>query len=83
MQLSHDLLDEIDLLSLFPLTTTHEGIKVHHSAGQTKVDAASRLFGKGITSQPDGGYLTDRGVEVAEHLALTLNLLKADNATCG
>ena len=50
----------------FSLRSMQEGIKVHHDAEISLVEAAERLHSKGMISQIDGGYLTDRGVEVAE-----------------
>lgn len=43
-----------------------EGIKVHHDADLSLIEAAERLHSKGMITQIDGGYLTDRGVETAE-----------------
>jgi uncharacterized protein (TIGR02647 family) len=43
-----------------------QGIKIHHDADISVIEAAERLFSKGMISQIDGGYLTDRGVETAE-----------------
>jgi uncharacterized protein (TIGR02647 family) len=31
------------------------------------VNAASRLYAKGLITQPDGGYLTDLGIDLADH----------------
>lgn len=77
MSLTPQLLDELELLNLFNLSSTQEGLKVHHDAAPSKIAAANRLFDKGIISQPDGGYLTDRGVETAEHVQVLVNLLTA------
>ncbi|MEP1742072.1 MAG: TIGR02647 family protein [Kangiellaceae bacterium] len=79
MSLTPDLLDEIELLNLFDLNTTQGGLKVHHDAGEQKIAAAKRLFDKGMTTQDDGGYLTDRGVETAEHVQLLVGMLQADS----
>jgi len=74
-KMSDDLTAEMKLLALFNLTSMQEGIKVHHSAGEAAVAAAQRLFDKGLVSQADGGYLTDEGVEAAEHLQAVLRIL--------
>jgi len=75
MVLTHELTEEINLLSLFNLATTQEGIKVHAHANPEAAEAAQRLFEKGIISQSDGGYLTDLGIELAEHVQRTLTIL--------
>ncbi len=75
MILTEELVEEINLLSLFNLATTQEGLKVHSNAGHQVVDAARRLHQKGIISQSDGGYLTDLGIEVAEHAQRMLTIL--------
>ena len=66
------LANEINILSQFNLNTTLEGVKVHSSAGPEAIAAAQRLYEKGLTSQADGGYLTELGRNAAEH---TQNLL--------
>ncbi len=76
MSISNELLEEIRLLAMFNLDTTQQGIKIHSSASQASIQAAQSLFDKGITSLPDGGYLTDMGHEAAEHAQLLLSLLK-------
>jgi len=75
MVLTHELTEEINLLSLFNLSTIQEGIKVHAHANPEAAKAAQRLFEKGIISQSDGGYLTDLGIELAEHVQRTLTIL--------
>ncbi|WP_305906860.1 TIGR02647 family protein [Methylomarinum sp. Ch1-1] len=75
MVLTEELVEEINLLSLFNLETLQEGIKVHADAGPHVVAAARRLHDKGIISQADGGYLTDLGIEVAEHAQRMLTIL--------
>lgn len=67
---------ELRLLALYNLASMQEGLKVHHSAGDGAVAAAQRLHAKGLVTQPDGGYLTDLGVEVAEHLQAALTILE-------
>jgi uncharacterized protein (TIGR02647 family) len=78
MSLTPDLLDELELLNLFDLSSQQGGLKVHQDAKETKITAAKRLFDKGIISQSDGGYLTDRGVETAEHVQILVKMLQAD-----
>ncbi len=76
MPISQELLEEIKILSLFNLETTQQGIKIHSDAAKASIQAAERLFDKGIVTLPDGGYLTDMGHEAAEHAQLLLSLLK-------
>jgi uncharacterized protein (TIGR02647 family) len=63
----HDnVIDELNLLVKFSRRSVQEGLKVHHDADIALVEAAERLHSKGMISQIDGGYLTDRGIETAE-----------------
>ena len=77
MLLNDDLVAEIKFLSLFNLTTHQEGVKVHGNADPELIAAAKRLFDKGFVTQADGGYLTDFGVELAEHVQKALTILLA------
>lgn len=74
--LDNALVQEIDLLSLFDLNSIQHGLKIHHEADPARIAAAQRLFDKGMISQVDGGYLTDRGLEAAEHAQALLRLLQ-------
>lgn len=76
MPYSRDMIEELNVLSLFNLDTDLEGIKVHSSAGEAKIAAAQRLYDKGLTSQVDGGYLTSLGRTAAEHTQALLQILK-------
>ena len=75
MQISDELVAEIRFLSLFNLASHQEGVKVHRNANPELIEAAKRLFYKGITTQPDGGYISDLGVEAAEHAQRVLTIL--------
>lgn len=77
LTLSSELLDELAFLALFPLDTLDQGLKVHNNADASSIAAAGRLFEKGMVSQRDGGYLTERGREVAEHWARVQQLMTA------
>lgn len=66
---------EIRFLSLFNLASAQEGVKVHGNADPELIEAAHRLYGKGLISQADGGYLTDLGIEAAEHAQRALAIL--------
>ena len=75
--LDQTTVDEIELLTLFSLTSTLEGLKIHHEADAARIRAGASLFAKGLTSQADGGYLTPLGVEAAEHAQALIRLLQA------
>ena len=62
-----DMLDELNLLLKFPTDSLLQALKIHHDASQSMVNAASRLYAKGLITQPDGGYLTDLGIDLADH----------------
>lgn len=78
MRIPDEIVAEIHLLSLFNLASHQEGVKVHHDADPALIEAAKRLFDKGMTTQGDGGYLTDLGVEVAEHAQKMLTILSSN-----
>ncbi|MEH6651860.1 MAG: TIGR02647 family protein [Motiliproteus sp.] len=66
---------ELELLTRFDLSSLQAGLKIHHEAPVDVIAAAQRLFDKGMISQDDGGYLTDRGHEAAESLQRVLSTL--------
>ncbi len=60
--------EELNILARYNLTTTQEGLKIHSSSAKSEVIAAAqRLYDKGLTSQADGGYLTELGRQAAQH----------------
>ena len=69
------LLEEMKLLSQFPEESHLEGLKIHNKASKETIDAAKSLYNKGMTSQIDGGYLTDSGRELVEKLHSVLDAL--------
>lgn len=78
-QFDDDMTAELNLLLKFPQDSLMQGLKIHHDASQSIVYAAERLYAKGIITKPDGGYLTDLGVDIADHarhlqLALSMKL---------
>lgn len=75
MLLTDEMVAEIRFLSLFNLASQQEGIKVHGNADPIMIAAAKRLFDKGLITQHDGGYLTDLGIEAAEHAQKMLTIL--------
>lgn len=74
---SNEKLEEIKLLNQFNLeSSTASGIKVHsNEAPETTVAAAARLYEKGFTDHVDGGYLTERGIEAANHAQKLMRML--------
>jgi uncharacterized protein (TIGR02647 family) len=75
MSFTQQQIDELDVLIRYRLDTTMEGIKIHHTASPRIREAAERLHEKGLTTQVDGGYLTELGRETAEHAQALLLLL--------
>jgi uncharacterized protein (TIGR02647 family) len=76
MPYTQDIVDELNILVRYNLSTTQEGIKVHNKTAAPEIIAATkRLYGKGLVTQEDGGYLTNLGHEAAEQAQAVLNLL--------
>ncbi|SDL05606.1 TIGR02647 family protein [Franzmannia pantelleriensis] len=75
MTYTSELLEELKILSLFNLSTTQEGIKVHSSAEPDAINATRRLYEKGLITQQDGGYLTTLGLDAARHAQDLLTIL--------
>ncbi|MCW9012888.1 MAG: TIGR02647 family protein [Gammaproteobacteria bacterium] len=75
MTLKSELVDELNVLAQYKLSTTMEGIKVHTNAKPEIISATQRLFDKGLITQVDGGYLTEMGHEAAEHLQKVIAFL--------
>jgi len=69
------MLDEMNILMMFDVSTTLAGIKVHSDATPNAIAAAQRLFAKGLLTQADGGYLTTLGYEAAQHLQKSVQIL--------
>ncbi len=67
---------ELELLARFDLASLQAGLKIHHEAPADVITAAQSLFDKGMVSQSDGGYLTDRGREAAESLQRVLSTIE-------
>lgn len=78
MTLTPVLLEELELLNMFNLGTTQQGLKIHHDAHAGKIEAGKRLFAKGMITQADGGYLTPLGQQVAEQAQALVTLLGND-----
>jgi len=77
MTYTPDNIAELEVLMLFDLSTSQEGIKIHKTAEPIVISAAQRLFKKGFISQVDGGYLTSLGRNAAEHTQFLFTMLNA------
>lgn len=77
MSFTPDLIAELEVLALFNLDSTQEGIKVHSNASPDLIGAAQRLHDKQLLSQPDGGYLTSLGIDAAQSAQQLLTILGA------
>ncbi len=77
MKYSDQHIAELNLLLQFDISSAATGIKVHSEASQEMQDAVKRLYEKNLCTLPDGGYLTDEGIEVAEHADKILRVLSA------
>ncbi len=75
MHFNEELVNELNILVKFNLDSVQEGIKIHHTADQSTIEAAQRLFDKGFVTQADGGYLTELGRELAEQAQNSITLL--------
>jgi uncharacterized protein (TIGR02647 family) len=71
-------IEELNLLLQFDSSTLDRGIKVHSNARQEVIAACQTLFDRGLVSQPDGGYLTDAGIEALAHAQTLAGLLNAN-----
>lgn len=76
-----DLIDELEILSLYNLDNLQEGLKVHNNASFKAQGAITRLHQKGLVSQADGGYLTALGIDAAEHAQALLTILATPSKT--
>ena len=81
MHFSQDNFDELNVLLLYKLTTTQEGIKVHKNADLSIIEATRRLYHKGLITLEDGGYLTALGHEAAENAHNLYGLLNPNQDT--
>lgn len=77
MKFTPEHLSELNLLLQFDLSSSATGIKVHHEASEDMQAAVQRIYEKGLCTLPDGGYLTDEGIEVAEHADRILRVLSS------
>lgn len=75
MSFTPELVAELEILALFNLDSTQEGLKVHATAAPHVIAAAKRLHEKKLITQPDGGYLTQLGHDAAESAQQLLTIL--------
>lgn len=75
MPFNAELTQELNLILKFPDKSLMQGLKIHQDADPQVIDAAKRLYDKGIISLPDGGYLTDLGHDLAEHAQIIQSAL--------
>lgn len=75
MPYTPELVNEMNLLVKFPMHSDREGLKVHHDAAPEMIDAARRLYEKGLVTHADGGYLTYAGHQAVEHAKSALRIL--------
>ena len=75
MAYTQERLNELNVLMQFDLNSTQGGVKIHSTANPELIEAAERLYSKGIISQSDGGYLTNLGIETAEKVQALYNVL--------
>ncbi|WP_085723721.1 TIGR02647 family protein [Pseudomonas sp. R37(2017)] len=75
MSFTPELVAELEILALYSLENSQEGLKIHHTAAPQAIAAAKRLHEKELITQPDGGYLTSLGRDAAEHAQSLLTIL--------
>ncbi|ASA54702.1 TIGR02647 family protein [Vibrio gazogenes] len=75
MKFTAQLLNELNLLLQFDLNSRDTGIKVHKTAEKKVQDAVEALYRKNLCTHPDGGYLTDEGIEIAQDADRILRVL--------
>lgn len=77
MKYTQDNIAELNLLLQFDISSAATGIKVHQEAAQEMKSAAASLYAKGLCTLPDGGYLTDEGIQMAELADKLLRVISA------
>ncbi|KXF81403.1 TIGR02647 family protein [Enterovibrio coralii] len=79
MPFTSDLIDEMNVLVKFSLSSELTGIKVHSDADPLLVAATERLYDKKLVTAKDGGYLTSIGRDAVEHAKEALRILKSNH----
>ena len=67
MQINQSMFEELNLLLLFSEDSLYNGLKIHNDADPKIINAAKRLYSKGIIDHADGGYLTELGHDLYSH----------------
>lgn len=75
MPCTPELIDELNTLLRFDLSTSQQGLKIHKDASPEIAAAIRRLHAKGLVTLNDGGYLTSLGRDAAEHAQALLGIL--------
>jgi len=83
MSFTSQNLAELKVLMLFNSPTGLEGIKIHKTAAPDLIAAAQQLYTDGFITQVDGGYLTQLGIETAEHAHSLFYLLNSAERETG
>jgi len=78
MSLTPELVAELEILALFNLDSSQEGLKIHQTAAPKAIAAAKRLYEKDLIDQPDGGYLTSLGRDAAQNVHTLLTILSVE-----
>ncbi|NNE62973.1 MAG: TIGR02647 family protein [Gammaproteobacteria bacterium] len=77
MHLDAELIDELNLLIRYRMTSTPAGgIEIGETAKPSVIAAAQRLYEKGLIERADGGNLTDNGREAVDRLSRLLGQLE-------
>ncbi|WP_086984047.1 TIGR02647 family protein [Vibrio aphrogenes] len=77
MKFTVEHIAELNLLLQFDSASLQTGIKVHTDAAPELQAAAKSLFDKNLCTLPDGGYLTNEGIQLAERAHKLLNVLSS------
>ncbi|UJF19841.1 TIGR02647 family protein [Vibrio sp. SS-MA-C1-2] len=75
MPFNNKMIDELNLLIKFDINNSQQGLKVGSSASPEMVAAVESLFEKGLVTEKDGGYLTNLGIDAAEHAQTMISIL--------
>ena len=78
MSFTPELVAELEILALFNLDSSQEGLKIHQTAAPKAIAAAKRLYDKELIDQPDGGYLTSLGRDAAQNIQILLTILNVE-----
>ena len=77
MPFNSKMIDELNLLIKFDINNSQQGLKVRSSASPEMIAAVEALFEKGLVTENDGGYLTNLGIDAAEHAQTIISILSS------